>query len=76
MMIKPSQQANGLNDAGPFAAKSPVARPIGADHRAPHGQTAPGNDTPGRVRHPAETAPGIPDLSMDYQQGFFSGSSS
>ena len=61
MMIKASQQAIGLNDDGAFAATLPnAARTAAKTDTVPVAQAA-----QDRAR-----------VSMDYQQGFFSGPSS
>ena len=79
MMIKASQQAIGLNDDGAIAATLPNAARTAAKASAAH--TA-AKASAARIAAKTDTVPvaqAAQDrarVSMDYQQGFFSGPSS
>lgn len=70
MMIKASQQAIGLNDDGAIAATLPNAARTAA--KASAARIAAKTDTVAVAQAAQDRA----RVSMDYQQGFFSGPSS
>lgn len=71
MQTKPTERAIGPNDRVTAGAKPRTEARIRPDHAAQHGRSTPRDAATRRGPAPAEGS-----VSMDYQQGFFSGPAS